>query len=96
MNEEKSTTHTSQEEKQSNYDYSKENELIEGTPLWIIKTNEDGTEWVLSYGRYCLKKGKDKEELKEYVDNNLLNVITNMIICTIEESKKTETKLDNI
>lgn len=63
------------------------NELLKGTPLWLIKTNEDGTEWILSYGRYCLKKGKSKEELKNYLEDNMLNVITDIIIATIEESK---------
>ena len=63
------------------------NELMQGTPLYLIKTNEDGTKWVLSFGKYALKEGNSKAELKEYVENNMLNVITDMIICTIEANK---------
>ena len=64
------------------------NEPIEGSPLWLIKTNEDGTKWVLSFGKYALKIGNSKKELKEYLEENMLNVITNMVICILEEVKK--------
>ena len=77
---------TSSEQIQYKEDYLS-NELIQGTPLWLTKKNEDGTEWVLSFGKYALRNGKSKEELKNYLENNLLNVITNIAICIVEEFK---------
>ena len=69
------------------------NELIEGSPLWLIKTNEDGTEWVLIFGNYELKKGKSKKELKEYVNNNILNIVTNIAIIVCEKSNEINNQL---
>ena len=66
------------------------NELINGTPLWLIKTNEDGTAWTLAFGKYALKTGQSKEELKKYLEENMLIVITNMMIAIIEESKRVD------
>ena len=66
------------------------NELINGTPLWLIKTNEDGTAWTLAFGKYGLKTGQSKEELKKYLEDNMLIVITNMMIAIIEESKRVD------
>ena len=63
------------------------NEPIEGTPLWVIKNNEDGTLWTLAFGKYALKQGQSKKELKEYVENNAMNVMTNIVICIMEEEK---------
>ena len=68
------------------------NELINGTPLWLIKTNEDGTAWTLAFGKYALKTGQSKEELKKYLEDNMLIVITNMMIAIIEESKSVDNK----
>ena len=90
---------TSSEQIQHKEDYSNEtltNELIEGTPLWCIKNNEDGTAWTLAFGKYALKQGKSKEELKKYLEENMLIVITNMMIAIIEESKSVDNeKLEN-
>ena len=69
------------------------NELIEGTPLWCIKNNEDGTLWTLAFGRYALKTGQSKQELKEYIENNAMNVVTNIVICMFEEIKKIDKEL---
>ena len=66
------------------------NELIKGTPLWLIKRNEDGTAWTLAFGKYALKTGQSKEKLKKYLEDNMLNVITNMMIAIIEESKRVD------
>ena len=63
------------------------NEKIEGTPLWVIKNNEDGTLWTLAFGKYALKQGKSKQELKEYVQNEAMNVMTNITLCIFEELK---------
>ena len=63
------------------------NELIEGSPLWCVKNNEDGTLWTLAFGKYALKTGKSKQGLKEYVENNAMNVMTNIVICIMEENK---------
>ena len=63
------------------------NEKIEGTPLWVIKNNEDGTLWTLAFGKYALKTGHSKQELKEYVQNEAMNVMTNIVICVVEELK---------
>ena len=63
------------------------NEPIEGTPLWCIKNNEDGTLWTLAFGKYALKTGQSKEELKEYVQNEAMNVMTNITLCIFEELK---------
>ena len=63
------------------------NEPIEGTPLWIIKNNEDGTLWTLAFGKYALKQGQSKQELKEYVQNEAMNVMTNITLCIFEELK---------
>ena len=61
-------TDTSSEEIQHKEDCLT-NELIKGTPLWVIKNNEDGTLWTLAFGKYALKTGHSKQELKEYVQN---------------------------
>ena len=72
------------------------NELIEGTPLMCIKNNTDGTLWTLAFGKYALKQGQSKEELKKYLEENMLIVITNMMIAIIEESKSVDNeKLEN-
>ena len=63
------------------------NELIEGTPLWCVKNNEDGTLWTLAFGKYALKTGQSKQELKEYVQNEAMNVMTNITLCIFEELK---------
>lgn len=63
------------------------NELIEGTPLMCIKNNTDGTLWTLAFGKYALKTGQSKQELKEYVQNEAMNVMTNIVICVVEELK---------
>ena len=68
------------------------NEKIEGTPLWVIKNNEDGTLWTLAFGKYALRQGQSKEELKKYLEDNMLIVITNMMIAIIEESKSVDNK----
>ena len=71
------------------------NELIEGSPLWLIKTNEDGSEWSLIFGNYELKRGKSKNELKEYVNNNILNIVTNIAIIVCEKANEINNQLKN-
>ena len=83
---EQQNTDTSLEESQNKENYLT-NELIKGTPLWLIKTNEDGTAWTLAFGKYALKTGHSKQELKEYVQNEAMNVMTNITLCIFEELK---------
>ena len=75
------------EKTQDNYNYLS-NEKIDGSPLWLIKNNEDGTEWSLIFGNYELKRGNSKNELKEYVNNNILNIVTNIAIIVCEKANE--------
>ena len=80
------------EKTQDNYNYLS-NEQIDGSPLWLIKTNEDGTEWSLIFGTYELKRGNSKNELKEYVNNNILNIVTNIAIIVCEKANEINNQL---
>ena len=69
------------------------NERIEGTPLWCVKNNEEGTAWTLAFGKYALKTGHTKKELKEYVENNAIKVMTDITLCIFEELKNNTNNL---
>jgi len=83
---------TSLEENQNNSKLNSENynERIEGTPLYLNKTAQET--WVLTLGQYKIKEGNTKEELKEYLNSNMLNVIVDMISIIVEFHNNQKTK----
>jgi hypothetical protein len=58
------------------------NERIEGTPLMVIQQMND--KWLLVFGMYKLKEFDTKEEAKEYVQENMLNIVVDMISIVVE------------
>lgn len=75
----------------SNYSENTENEKVEGTPFFIMKNNEDATEWALTFGTYKMKTGKTKRELKNYLITERYNIMCDMIIIINEVKSKTNT-----
>nr|WAE43669.1 MAG: hypothetical protein [Microviridae sp.] len=61
-----------------------ENEKVIGTPFFIVKNNEDGTDWLLAFGTYKLKTAKTKRELREYLVTDRYNIMCDMIIILVE------------
>nr|WAE43729.1 MAG: hypothetical protein [Microviridae sp.] len=79
------------ESNSSNYsNESTENEKVEGTPFYIMKGNEDGTEWILAFGTYKIKTAKTKRELREYLITDRYNIMCDMIIIVNEVKTKNQ------
>lgn len=67
---------------------SKDNEIIYGTPLWLTKGNEDGTQWYLTFANYKLREGKTKIELVEWFKENNFNIIMDLVVIILEIQKE--------
>jgi hypothetical protein len=91
-----SLSYSSEIEKTEFQDKPENNEFekVEGTPFFIVKNNEDGTEWILTFGTYKLKTAKTKRELKEYLITDRYNIMTDIVII-INEVKEKNSKTKN-
>lgn len=58
------------------------NERIEGTPLMVVKQMND--QWLVVFGMYKIKEFDSKIEAKEYIKNNMLNIVVDMISIIVE------------
>lgn len=61
---------------------------IDNSPFNIVKGNEDGTEWLLTFANYKLKGAKTQEELKQYMQTNTYNIVCDLIIIINEIKEK--------
>nr|WAE43736.1 MAG: hypothetical protein [Microviridae sp.] len=83
---------TKQSEKNQHKPPYGENEIIQGTPLWLTKGNEDGTLWFITFANYKLKEMRTKTELMAYYEANKFNLIMDIMMISMElwEQRKKE------
>ncbi|AXH74751.1 MAG: hypothetical protein [Microviridae sp.] len=67
---------------------SSDNEIVEGTPLWLTKGNEDGSTWFLTFANYKLREATNKKELIKWFRDNNFNVIMDLVVIILEMHKQ--------
>ena len=56
---------------------------VPGTPFWMVRFEDS---WYLVMGKHRLTDGMSEEECKEYLVNNQMTLILQMIICVIKDT----------
>lgn len=70
-----------------------EREQLIGTPFWAIKQND---KWALIMGKYKMNEGdlKSKEEVLDYIEENIYNIILRMTMILINDVYEERSKED--